>query len=154
MPCALSLITLTSIRLMSECFDELLVEGTEASITEVKKNARGEFEIHVRQIPWDRFYYDPHSRKRDFTDASFMGITTWMGLDEAKRLFKDKAEDIDTIANAVVVDTHEDRPKWRDKKKNRIRFNQHYFKKDGHLACRLLHRRAGTEEGRAFALVG
>lgn len=115
----------------SECYDEFIVEGTEAAIVEVNKNPRGEYEINVRQIHWDRFYYDPHSRERDFSDAGFMGITTWLSVDEAKRMFPGVKDDIDSLSKSVAVETHEDRPKWRDKRGKRIRVNEHYFKKGG-----------------------
>lgn len=115
----------------SNCFDEFIVEGTEACIVDVDKTPKGEYEIHIRQINWDRFYYDPHSRRKDFSDATYMGITTWLYVDEAKRMFPGVAEDIASIAKTVAVETHEDRPKWKDKKNNRIRVNEHYFKKDG-----------------------
>jgi hypothetical protein len=115
----------------SQCFDEYIVEGTEAAIVDVDKNPRGEYEINIRQINWDRFYYDNHSRRLDFSDAAYMGITTWLYVEEAKKMFPGVAEDIESLAKSVAVETHEDRPKWRDKKNNRVRVNEHYFKKDG-----------------------
>ena len=50
----------------SDAFDNYIVEGTEAAIIEVEPET---FEIKIKQIPWDRFYYDPHSSRKDLKDA-------------------------------------------------------------------------------------
>jgi len=114
----------------SDVFDQVVGEGYGAAIVEVEGENS---EIKIRQIPWDRFYYDPHSRKRDFSDASFMGITTWLWKDEAEAMFPDV--DFNTIGEQVSEDaTFDDKPLWIDKKhrqRPRIRTNEHYFKEKG-----------------------
>ena len=114
----------------SDVFDQVSGEGYGAAIVEVEGDNS---EIKIRQIPWDRFYYDPHSRKRDFSDAAFMGITTWLWLDEAETMFPDV--DLKDIGQQVSEDqTFDDKPLWLDKthaKRPRIRVNEHYFKKKG-----------------------
>jgi len=119
-------------QLASDVFDELLVEGTGAGIIEVEKNGNDEFEIILRQVDFDRFYYDLHSRRKNFSDIGFGGISTWLDLAEAKKMFEGHDEDLDALSqNITLSDVHEDRPKWIDKKGKRVRVNEHYFKKDG-----------------------
>ncbi len=114
----------------SDVFDQVSGEGYGAAIVEVEGETS---EIKIRQIPWDRFYYDPHSRKRDFTDATYMGVTTWLYMDEAEVMFPDA--DLNSIGEQNSEDqTFEDRPLWIDKKNRarpRIRVNEHYCKKKG-----------------------
>ena len=116
----------------SEAFETLIVEGTAAAIVEVEKNPRGEFEILIREIPWDRFYYDVHSRRKDFADAMFMGISTWLDLAVAQAMFPGKKDDLESAMSTSVIDeTFEDRPRWVDTKRKRVRINEHYYKEKG-----------------------
>lgn len=118
-------------QIASEVFDNVVGEGYGASIVEMDGD-----EIKIRQIPWDRFYFDPHSRKRDFSDAAFMGITTWLYLDEAQEMFPDAEAALLKIGDtqASEDETFEDRPLWLDRKhigRPRVRINEHYFKQKG-----------------------
>jgi hypothetical protein len=113
--------------------ENLIVEGYGACITEIEKDGDG-VSIVTREIPWDRFYYDPHSRRHDFSDAKFMGIVVWMDKSDAKRLYKDKAEDVDLYMSGdsgAEDETFEDRPKWIDRDRGRVRVCQHYYIKEG-----------------------
>ena len=114
----------------SYVFDNVIAEGCGAAIVEMEDD-----EIVIRQIPWDRFYYDPHSRKQDFSDATYMGITTWMWQDEAVAMFPDAEEAIKGLIGHASEDmTFEDKPLWIDKKhrnRPRVRINEHYFKEKG-----------------------
>lgn len=117
----------------SQSFEDLLVQGTEAAIVEPVKT-RDDYDIAIRHIPWDRFYYDPHSRRRDFGDADYMGIVVWMDKSEAKRMFGDKAEDIEAHMNGEHFSedgTFDDRPIWTDTKRKRLKVCQHYYLDDG-----------------------
>lgn len=115
----------------SDVFDQVTGEGYGALIVEVEGPRS---EIKIRQVPFDRFYYDPHSRRRDFSDASYLGITTWLWLDEAEELFPDA--DLSSLGEQFGGEgqTFDDKPLWVDKKhrnRPRVRINEHYFKKDG-----------------------
>lgn len=117
----------------SECFEDLL-HSTESAIVEVDE-VNGEFEIQINRIEDDRFYYDPHSRARDFSDAKFMGIVIWMDQDDAETMFPEKKDEIEAAitGNTDSVDgtTFDDKPTWIDKKRKRLRVCQHYFKEKG-----------------------
>ena len=61
-------------QVFSECFEELVIEGTEAIEVNVTPDQNGtDFRIVLRQIHWDRQFYDPHSRERSFSDARYLG---------------------------------------------------------------------------------
>ena len=51
------------------------------------------------RVPFDRLFWDPHSRKLDFNDARYKGIVIWMDRDQAYETWPD-AEDLisDTFA--------------------------------------------------------
>lgn len=114
--------------LATDCFENLVVEGVSAAIIDVEPK-NDEICVAVRQIDWDRFYYDPHSRRRDMSDAAFMGVVVWMDYAKAKRLYKGKKEEIEAaVANDnVLATTHEDKPLWIDKKRKRLKVCQHFY---------------------------
>lgn len=114
--------------------ENLFIEGIGAATVTVEEVDR-KFEVRIRQVPWDRFYRDPHSRDRNFRDASFMGVVLWMDEDDAKQKFPGKDDVIESCysENESLGNTFDDRPKveWGDRKRHRVRVLQHRFKHDG-----------------------
>jgi hypothetical protein len=120
------------------CFKDLAeniaIEGYGAAIIEIEDSGSEVPDIVVRNIPWDRFYYDPYSRSKDFSDAKYMGIVVWMDKADVKAMYPDASDDIDlafTDGYDSDGDTFEDRPLWLDKKRGRIRVCQHYYLDEG-----------------------
>lgn len=114
----------------SECFEDFVAVGVMAAIVEPEL-VGDQYEIRIRGIPWDRFYYDPHSRRRDFKDATYLGIVVWLDLDEVKKLYGGKARDLEGRFTSVG-DGLDDAPRgWFDTKRKRVRVCQHYYLKDG-----------------------
>jgi len=115
--------------------DNVFVEGYGAAITEVAQIGP-EIEITITHIPWDRYYYDNHSRRLDFADKRFDGIILWMDIDQAKDVFELSDEEVQTILDEDVeidnngFETFDDRPRWIDKKEKRLRVCQHFFIED------------------------
>jgi len=107
--------------------DNLFTEGYGAVIIETKNTKRGR-EIEINHIPWDRYYFDPHSTRLDFSDKRFDGIVIWMDVEVVAETFKVKPEDIDLLLNTQLdSDTFDDKPQWIDKKRKRVRVCQHFF---------------------------
>jgi hypothetical protein len=108
-----------------EVCEEFFVEGYSGAIVEVKKG-RTDTDVRISNIPFDRIFFDPHSRKKDFSDARYMGYYMWLYEDEAKELFPDS--DIDGLINAEgsTDETTEDRPRWVDLGSRRIRIAVYY----------------------------
>lgn len=119
-------------QIVSDVFEDILVEGYGAALIDVKKKG-GEFEIEAVPIPWDRFAYDPHSRKKDFSDASWLEIVIWMNGDEAKAKYPKSKDILDLNLGSAggVGETFDDRPKFFDSLKNRVRVCEHYYLNKG-----------------------
>ncbi|MGA0588726.1 hypothetical protein ACO2Q2_16605 [Dyella sp. KRB-257] len=119
----------------SDVAENLMIEGIGAATVTVKPDDEGKMEVVLTWVPWDRFYRDPHSRRRDFKDAEYMGVVLWMDEADAMRRFKGKDDVISgCYAEGVTVgDTFDDRPSimWGDRKRKRIRVLQHRFKHQG-----------------------
>lgn len=106
--------------------EEFFVEGYGGAFVNVKQVKSGDIEINIEQIPWDRIYFDPHSRRKDFKDARYMGIIMWMYREEAKETFPDA--DVEQLIQGEYTDeTHEDRPRWVDTKSDRVRVALHFY---------------------------
>lgn len=117
----------------SEVFDNLIVEGNAAGIVEVEQNAKGEAVVKVNHIEWDRFYYDPHSRRKDFADAKFKGQILWLDEEEVEEMFPNADVAGLEQRDLQTDETHSDKPMWAIKQDDRIRIRvaQHYFIKKG-----------------------
>jgi len=120
----------------SDVAEDLAIEGV-CAVTVTARQGRNGHEIVLNQVPWDRFYADPYSRKRDFSDASYMGIVVWMDAEEAEERFGAEAKALvqSTLDNRHDTgETFDDRPKntvWLDAKRKRVRVCQHYWKQGG-----------------------
>ncbi len=112
----------------SDVYDNMNVEGTGGASVEVKRK-RDEIEIVIPQIPWDRQFSDPYSRKRDHSDARYTGVISWKDLDEVKERWPDAAEMLDAGMEAAVGDTYDDKPQhWWNKQRKRVMCVDMYFK--------------------------
>ena len=115
----------------SECAKELAIEGTCAVMVGVKQTKNG-IDPDIKRIPWDRFYYDPHSSEFDFEDAAYKGQVIWMDLDKARKRFPDRKDAlVETWQQASGSETYDDKPKyklWADYKRKRIRVCEHYYR--------------------------
>ncbi|HIE0523801.1 TPA: hypothetical protein ACXJLS_000393 [Stenotrophomonas maltophilia] len=127
-------------QIRSNVAENLFIEGAGAATVTVKANG-DQMDVAISHVPWDRFYYDPHSRKRDFSDASYLGVVLWMDEQDAIDLAGPdaKREDVELIiqgcysSTASSGETFDDRPQftWGDQKRRRVRVLQHRFKKKG-----------------------
>lgn len=113
--------------------DNIFVEGYGAAVIEIEMRGH-EPEITIVQIPWDRYFYDIHSRRLDFSDKMYDGIVLWMDEEDFKDQFGSPV-DGELVNHEDGQETFDDRPMfgevWYDKKRKRIRVVQHFYKKKG-----------------------
>ena len=117
----------------SSAWDNMLVEGTGG--LEVVVKTKGDLKITINQIPWDRLIYDPHSRRKDFVDGRFLGQFKWLDYDLALDEFPDGKDVLESMFQGSQ--TFDDKPRWLDAKRKRVRIIELYFRKEGdiHYAC-------------------
>lgn len=91
----------------------------------------GQDEITAVHWPWDRLFYDPHSRKHDFTDARFLGGVIWMDQEEAIAAYPEGREAIEATVSEDTGKALDDRPKWKrwssGKTRKRVKIVQMYY---------------------------
>lgn len=113
--------------------ENLFIEGLGAATVGVRQSKDG-FDVTITRVPWDRFYRDPHSRERDFSDAAYKGVVVWMDEDDAKALYKGKDDVIQGCYDrSGMSETYDDRPKltWGDSTRKRVRVLQHRWREAG-----------------------
>ena len=111
-------------------YDSMLVEGFGG--VEVVHDESGD--PVVNQYPWDRLFYDPHSRKDDFSDARYKGVVLWMDYED----FKAEYPKIDVPVTAghgseTSNQTYDDKPsnRWIDAKRHRVRVILMWYREKG-----------------------
>jgi len=115
----------------SDAWENLTIEGAGGIevIVKPKKDEDG-FKIIVRQIMWDRLIWDPHSRRKDFSDAKYLGQVVWMDYEDALAMYPE-AEDVLESMQAGSR-TYDDKPRWMDTARKRVKIVELYYrKKDG-----------------------
>jgi len=118
----------------SACFENLSIEGIGAGKLVIDKTGP-QVKIIPVWIPWDRFYRDPRSRLRDFSDAAYLGEVIWMFEEDALAEFGKEAEDVLNASYSEYWDTttYGDRPKfsWADSRRRRVMVMHHRFRHNG-----------------------
>ena len=114
----------------SDVWENMLIEGAGGADVYVEHRKGGVPKICVVQVPWDRMFADPHSRRADYSDARYRGMVIWLDADEAKDRYPDGEDAIESTLDANASETFDDRPKnvaWGDAKRRRIRIVQMHW---------------------------
>ena len=77
----------------SAVFNNMLVEGAGGAELGLEDDGQGGANITITHVPWDRVWYDPHSRTLDFSDARYKGLVIWTDRDQLEADYPD-ADDV------------------------------------------------------------
>lgn len=122
-------------RVRSDTWENMLIEGT-GGVEIIVKPQGDAFKVILRHIMWDRLIYDPHSRRKDFSDARFLGQVVWMDYDEAVAKYPG-AEDV-LQSMQTGSSTYDDQPRWMDNTRRRVKIVELYYQRsdgDWWYAC-------------------
>ena len=81
----------------SEVFSSMLIEGAGGADLGLEDDGQGRCNITITTIPWDRIWYDPHSRSYDFSDARYKGMVIWTDRDSLEEMYPDADDVIEII---------------------------------------------------------
>jgi hypothetical protein len=113
-------------KIASQSFKCLAIEGI-AAIDICYEEGEGAFGIVGKEIDFDQFFYDPRSRRPDFSDARYLGYHNWYDLEDALALFPDKPDAEAALKGSLTGDTtdegYDDKPRfrWGDEDRQRVR---------------------------------
>lgn len=121
----------------TDVLENILIEGCGAVIIEIDEGK----DVTCEQIRWEEFFFDPRSRKADFSDARYMGVAKYWYADDLAAKYPDKAKIVnDTMSaedasSASADNSFEDRPldqsAWVDKRLRRLMLVELYYKRGG-----------------------
>ena len=119
-------------QLRSQAWENALIEGTcGLEVIVEPKDKR----ISIHHLMWDRLIYDPHSRRKDFSDARYLGQVVWMDYDEALAKYPGARDVLESMQEGSV--TYDDKPRWMDDTRRRVKVVELYYRKRGEIwyAC-------------------
>ena len=115
-----------------ELADNFFCEGYAGALVVEEEAPDGSVNVVVEHVPWDRIFFDPHSRKSDFSDARYKGYVLWMDEDEILEAFPDAADILEHNVQLSTDTTFEDKPIWfQSGRRRRHLVATHYFKRRG-----------------------
>ncbi len=132
----------------SGVWENMLVEGMGGAELRVEKSKKGNPEIIISRIAWERLFADPYSRDLDFHDARYKGYVTWMDYQEAREKWPAKAQDMEEgYASFDGLNDRPENPIWVDSKRRRVRIVYMYYKKAGQWRWCIFTKGAKLEGG-------
>jgi hypothetical protein len=120
-------------KVASESFRGMCIEGI-CAVDVCYEPGSGAEGIDCKEIDFDQFFYDPRSRKRDFSDARYLGYHNWYDLDDALAMFRDNEQAATALKGSLVGETTDegadDKPRfrWGDSDRQRVRVACVYWK--------------------------
>ncbi len=127
----------------SSAFENLLIEGYGGVEVCAKRDRYGMTPCLTR-LRWEEIFFDPNSREKDFSDASYMGVQKWMSEDSAveycRPFWQGDADELRALFDTQSTfsdETYDDRPReegqmaWVDPKMRRVRVVQMYYQRGG-----------------------
>lgn len=141
-------------KMKGECARDYLTPGTAAVMVVVDDGTK---DVKILPIRWEEYYYDPRSRRIDFSDRRYDGVAKWMYLDDMRDNWPEKMKGVDDfsggggdVSGAQADDTFDDRPvdqKWVDPKFQRAMVCEEYYKLRGRWMRCVYWREGILEEG-------
>lgn len=118
---------------------EVVIDSCNSGIGGIKLKKidgdKGDKEIGFDVVNSGRFYYDPQSRKADFSDAAFMGHIDFIPIDDALVLFPKKEENLGHAATTswpfIDFGSYNQPQTSSTSAHKRVGIINHYYKKDG-----------------------
>jgi hypothetical protein len=120
-------------KVASESFRGMCIEGI-CAVDVCYEQGSGAEGIDCKEIDFDQFFYDPRSRRRDFSDARYLGYHNWYDLDDALAMFKDSKDAEAALKGSLSGETTDegadDKPRfrWGDSERQRVRVACVYWK--------------------------
>lgn len=82
---------------------DVFVEGVGGvEVIAVQKKFR--IDVQINQLAFNIIFYDPHSARKDFKDARYLGYAKWMDKDDAKAVFGAGTDAEDTARRMDAID--------------------------------------------------
>lgn len=128
------------------------VGGLELNLVPGDRNDPNDMDIGLDIVDPEGFFYDPRSKREDFSDATYMGVGKWVDLEIAKEMFPDNAEDIEaSIRSGEDLSSNPDNEnKWFNTDLKHVRLVDIWYKHRGEWCYAIFTGSAILMEGESF----
>lgn len=130
------------------------IGGLEINLVQGDTRDPNDRDIELDIVEPENFFYDPRSKRADFSDARYMGVGKWMDIDLAKEMFPDKADEIDqSIDNDTELSTNPDNEnKWFNSDRKHIRLVDCWYSHNGEWCYSIFTGAAILMEGKSYLI--
>lgn len=130
------------------------IGGLEINLTQGDTRDPNDRDIELDIVEPENFFYDPRSKRADFSDARYMGVGKWMDIDLAKEMFPDKSDEIEqSIDNDTELSTNPDNEnKWFNSDRKHIRLVDCWYRHNGEWCYSIFTGSAILMEGKSYLI--
>lgn len=128
------------------------IGGLELTLVPGDRKDPNDMDIGIDIVDPEGFFYDPRSKREDFSDATYMGVGKWVDLEIAKEMFPDNAEDIDaSIRSGEDLSSNPDNEnKWFNTDLKHIRLVDIWYRHRGEWCFAIFTGSAVLMEGQSY----
>lgn len=117
----------------SDCLMDAAQGGIMVNEYKLKSKRDGDVEIEIDRLEPEKFFYDPHSIKGDFSDARYMGSWGWFDLTTALQMFPEKEEEVRSSLEADFQGTYNEQQedwtnRWHDTERQLVKIVELWYK--------------------------
>jgi len=130
------------------------IGGLEINLAQGDSQDPNDRDIELDIVEPESFFYDPRSKRADFSDARYMGVGKWMDIDVAKEMFPDKADEIEqSIDNDTELSTNPDNEnKWFNSDRKHVRVVDCWYKHKGEWCYSIFTGSTILMEGKSYLI--
>jgi len=128
------------------------IGGLEINLTQGDSQDPNDRDIELDIVEPESFFYDPRSKRADFSDARYMGVGKWMDIDLAKEMFPDHEDEIEqSIDSDTDLSTNPDNEnKWFNSDRKHIRLVDCWYKHKGEWCYSIFTGTVVLMEGKSY----
>lgn len=114
-------------RVKTNTAEGLFVEGISGALIDQSEDGPEDFTL--RHLPYDRIFWDPHSRDVLFRDALYTGLITWLDIEDATEKYGDEHGVLFSWHGGSGSEDHEDAPSddWYDRDRQRVKIAEFFW---------------------------
>lgn len=130
------------------------IGGLEINLVQGDSNDPNDRDIELDIVEPENFFYDPRSKRADFSDARYMGVGKWMDIELAKEMFPDKADEIDqSIDHDTELSTNPDNEnKWFNSDRKHVRVVDCWYRHNGEWCYSIFTGSVILMEGKSYLI--
>lgn len=128
------------------------IGGLEINLVQGDTRDPSDRDIELDIVEPESFFYDPRSKRADFSDATYMGVGKWMDLEAAKEMFPDKADEIEAslTSGTELTSNPDNENKWFNSELKHVRVVDIWYRHKGEWCYSIFTGATILMEGKSY----